>query len=361
MSEDSSAEKEHEPTERKLEEARKRGEVVKSAEINVAAGYAGLLIAAIGFGSGSMTGFGTGAMVLIDQADSLAPLILSGEAGVLGGLLGKLAWALAPWFLLPMIFVFAAVSTQRAMVFAPEKLIPKLQRVSPFSNAKQKFGRSGLFEFAKSFVKLLIIASILGLFINDRLPRILITQAVSPGMAVAELSSLIVEFVFLILLIAAVIGAIDYFWQKAEHLRRNRMTRQELLDELKSSDGDPHMKSQRRQKAIGIATNKMLSDVRNADVVIVNPTHYAVALKWKRGSQHAPICLAKGVDEIAAKIRERASEAGIPLHSDPPTARAIFATVEIGLEIRPEHYKAVAAAIRFAERMRKRARERNGT
>jgi flagellar biosynthetic protein FlhB len=100
----------------------------------------------------------------------------------------------------------------------------------------------------------------------------------------------------------------------------------------------------------------MLADVKGADVIIVNPTHYAVALKWSRTKGAAPICVAKGVDEIAAKIREKAAEAGVPLHSDPPTARAIFATVGLGEQILPEHYRAVAAAIRFAERMRKRVK-----
>lgn len=359
MSEDD-AEREHEPTERKLAEARKRGEMVRSVEINVAAGYGGFLIAALGLGIASLRGFGTEAMVLLDQADSLAPLLLSGEAGPLGGLLGTLLLHVAPFFLLPMVIVFAALMAQQAIVFAPEKLEMKISRINPMSNAKQKFGRSGLFEFAKSFVKLLVISLILGAFLASRMPRIAMSQGVSVGMAVAELGSLIVEFLFLVLLIATAIGAIDYIWQRAQHLRRNRMTRQELLDEMKQSDGDPHVKGQRRRRAIEIATNRMLTDVAKADVVIVNPTHYAVALKWKRGSLHAPLCLAKGVDEIAARIREHAAEAAVPIHSDPPTARAIFATVEIGQEIRPEHFKAVAAAIRFAERIRKRARERSG-
>lgn len=355
------AEREHEPTERKLAEARKRGDLVRSAEVNVAAAYGGLLIAAAGMGLASLRGLGTEAMVLLDQADSLAPLLLGGASGPLGGLIGGFLWHIAPWFLLPMALVIAALMAQQSIVFAPEKLMPKLSRINPLANAKQKFGRSGLFEFGKSFFKLVTISLILGGFLISRMPRIVLSQAASSGMIVAELGRLIVEFLFMMLLIAATIGAIDYLWQRAEHLRRNRMTRQEVIDELKQSDGDPHVKGQRRQRAIEIATNRMLSDVTKADVVIVNPTHYAVALKWKRGSLHAPLCLAKGVDEIAARIRERAAEYAIPIHADPPTARAIYATVEIGREIRPEHYKAVAAAIRFAERIRQRARERRGT
>jgi flagellar biosynthetic protein FlhB len=104
----------------------------------------------------------------------------------------------------------------------------------------------------------------------------------------------------------------------------------------------------------------MISEVAKADVVIVNPTHYAIALKWERGAKKAPVCIAKGVDEIAARIREVAAEAGVPIHSDPPTARALYAAVDIGEEIRAEHYRPVAAAIRFAEKMRRRSRARGG-
>ena len=161
----------------------------------------------------------------------------------------------------------------------------------------------------------------------------------------------------LVALIAAVIGAIDYLWQRAEHLRRNRMSRKELMDEMKQSEGDPHMKSQRRQRGVEIATKQMVADTAKADVVIVNPTHYAVALQWKRESRRPPVCLAKGVDEVAARIREVAMEHGVPIHSDPPTARALHATIDIGQEIHPDHYKSVAAAIRFAEKMRQKAKK----
>jgi flagellar biosynthetic protein FlhB len=127
-----------------------------------------------------------------------------------------------------------------------------------------------------------------------------------------------------------------------------------MMDEHKNSEGDPHLKAKRRQKGQEIATNRMLSDVKTADVIIVNPTHYAVALKWDRASGRAPICVAKGVDEIAARIRERAAESGVPLHSDPPTARMLFVHLDVGQEVQPEHYRAVAAAIRFAEAMSKK-------
>jgi flagellar biosynthetic protein FlhB len=136
------------------------------------------------------------------------------------------------------------------------------------------------------------------------------------------------------------------------------MSRKELMDETKDSEGDPVMKQQRRQRAYDIATNRMMADVPKADVVIVNPRHYAVALRWDRTAGGAPVCVAKGVDEVALRIRTVAMEAGVPIRQDPPTARALHASVEIGAEIRPEHYRPVAAAIRFAEAVRKRARRK---
>ena len=136
------------------------------------------------------------------------------------------------------------------------------------------------------------------------------------------------------------------------------MSYQEVRDELKSSEGDPALKQQRRQKGYEIAMSQMMADVDTADVVLVNPTHFAVALKWDRLSGRAPVCVAKGADHVAFAIRERAIAAGVAIRSDPPTARALHASLNIGDEVQPEHYKPVAAAIRFAESLRKMARRR---
>jgi flagellar biosynthetic protein FlhB len=162
------------------------------------------------------------------------------------------------------------------------------------------------------------------------------------------------EFLALACMVALVFGAIDYLWQKFEHLRRNRMSHEDLKREFKESDGDPHMRARRRHRAREIATRHMLREVASADVVVINPQHYAVALKWNRARRTAPICVAKGVDQIAMRIREQASLAGVPLHSDPATARALYATIGLGEAIHPEHYMAIAAAIRFADGIRKR-------
>lgn len=355
-----SGEKPHEATPRKLEEARRKGQIPRSQDLNTSAAYLGLLLALVALGGWSVERLGTGLMVLIDQPDRLAPLVFGAAAAPMGGLLATLALGLAPWLALPAALALLSVIAQRSLVFTGMNLEPRLSRISPLATAKQKFGRKGLFEFAKSTVKLVVVSTVLAVFLAREAEAILGLLHLSPGMIAAELARLLAGFLAVILVVSAAIAGLDYLFQVSEHLRRNRMSLKELRDESKESEGDPHLKHERRRRGIDIATNRMLAEVPKADVVIVNPMHYAVALKWSRKRGAAPVCLAKGVDEIAARIREAAAEAGVPLHRDPPTARALFATVDLGQEIRPEHYKAVAAAIRFAEAMRARAKGRRG-
>lgn len=277
---------------------------------------------------------------------------------------GVPGWALAmvvpvlPFLIAPGAAALGCLLAQRGLIFSGEKLAPKLARINPVANAGHKFGRSGLVEFLKNTAKMVLVAGLLGYFLTSRLSDMILSLQLPAAPVAALLARMIADFLVLITLILGVLGGLDYLWQRMDYLRRHRMTRQEVVDEFKQSEGDPHMKGQRRQRARAIAMNRMLADVPKADVVLVNPTHYAVALKWNRRSGRPPVCLAKGVDEVAARIREAAATAGVPIHSDPPTARALYARIDIGREIRPEHYAPVAAAIRFAERMRKRARER---
>lgn len=346
-----------EPTPQKLQKARERGEVARSADLSVAAAYGGLVLVALAAGAASLAHLGTTLAVLVDQPDRIAPLLFDGPAaGPAGGILLRVATAAAPWFAAPALAVLLSILAQRGLVVAPQKLAPKLSRLSIATNARNRFGRSGLFDFAKAIVKLTLYATCLGMYLRARLPAIVAVAAAEPGVAVALLARLGVEFLFLVLLIAAGIGAIDAVWQHADHRRRNRMSRKEMTDEAKEAEGDPHMKQQRRQRAQEIAMSRMMAEVPRADVVIVNPTHYAVALAWSRKPGSAPVCVAKGVDEIAATIRRIAAEAGVPVHRDPPTARALHAGTGIGQQIAEDHYRAVAAAIRFAERMRMRSR-----
>ncbi len=349
--------KQFEPSQKKLDDARKKGEIPRSVDLTTAAAYGGILVAAFAFGPAAVVGLGDALMILLDQSDGLARVTFAGpQNALMGGVLWEVVISVAPLFAVPAIFAILAVIGQGAFVVAPAKIKPKLSNISILQGFKKKFGRNGFFEFAKSFSKLLIFGTVLFLFLWQQMDRMIGSMFMSPGMIVVELVRLVLALMLIVLVIALVIGGVDFLWQRAEHMRKHRMSRKEMMDELKQSEGDPMMKQQRRQKGMDLATNQMLADVPDANVVVVNPTHFAVALKWDRMSATAPICVAKGTDEIAARIREVAAENGVPLHSDPPTARALHATVDVGDEIPPEHYKAVAAAIRFAESIRAKAK-----
>lgn len=352
------SEKEHEPTERRLQQAREKGEVPVGRDLLAAAALAGFVLALMVPDSGLR--IANALTLLLDQAETLAPSLGSGDPAPWTGFAADLAFGLAPAFLLPGLAVLVVLIAQQGLVLAPTRLEPKLSRVSLLAGARRRFGREGLFDFAKSAVKLVLISLVLGSFLVGEADRILAAMTLQPGQVLLLLGRLIVTFLLMVLVVQSVIGAIDLLWQQFEHRRRNRMSRKELTDEMKQSEGDPQMKAQRRQKAMAIASNRMLADVATADVVVVNPTHYAVALRWNRQSRGAPVCVAKGVDDLAARIREKAAEAGVPLRHDPPTARALYASVALGEEIRPEHYRPVAAAIRFAEGLRARVRRAGG-
>lgn len=356
---DEDQDKQFEATEKKLQDARKKGEIARSTDLNTAAAYAGFLLAGFAAAPAALNGFGEVAQVFLARPDRLANYLFEGDPRGPGG---ALLWGMfRGLFLLVGIAALCAllsILAQRSFVVAPEKLKPKLSRISPLSNAKNKFGRGGLFEFSKSTFKLLLVTGILTLYLKSRLPEMLMLMGVSSQVGLASFLRMTLEFWAVVVVTLFAIGAVDYMWQFFEHLRKNRMSHQEMKDEVKQSEGDPQAKQQRRQRGMEIAMNQMLADVPGADVVMVNPTHYAVALKWERNNRSAPVCVAKGVDEIAARIRERANEAGVPIFSDPPAARAIHAAVDLGQEIQPEHYEAAAAAIRFADKMRVKAQAR---
>ena len=295
--------------------------------------------------------------LFIDRSSDLAPLLL-GDGGrtLAGGMMIHFVAAIAPWLLLACGGGDAGYSGPTQFHCKRKKLQPKLDRISPLANLKNKFGRNGLFEFAKSFVKLCVISLVLGpIFLAYRWPQLMQTMALEATLGATVMLQMSVGFLAAVVGIGALIGIVDFIWQSFEHLRKNRMSHQELKDEAKQTEGDPYFKQERRERGRAIATNRMLADVPEADVVIVNPEHYAVALSWDRNPGSAPVCVAKGTDHIALRIREIATEAGVPLHRDPPTARALHATTELGEQIAPEHYRAVAAAIRFAETMRRKA------
>jgi flagellar biosynthetic protein FlhB len=354
-----SGEKVFDPTPQRLAEARRKGDIPRSTDVTAAASYLALLAVCGTAGGYALVQAGSVLMIFIAQPDRLMGALLGpGGPGLSGAILLEALAALAPVFLVPIGAVLVSLFAQQAITFSGEKLEPKLSRLSLVANAKKKFGAAGLVEFGKGAAKLALVATALSLYLARDLDRMI-------GAATAEaavLGGMMMESLGVLLTITTVIAVsvalLDVVWQQFEHRRRLRMSYQDLREESKQSEGDPYMKAQRRGRAEAIATNRMLLDVPKADVVIVNPIHVAVALRWSRAKGSAPVCVAKGEDALALKIREIAATAGVPLHDDPPTARALHATVAIGREIAPEQYRAVAAAIRFSERMRKAARAR---
>jgi flagellar biosynthesis protein FlhB len=356
--EDDSPDKEHDASPQRLLEARKKGDIPRSTDLVTAASTGGFVAALVLLGGWAVTRAGNAGMVLLDQSDRLSHVMTTGATAPLAGILLAFAGPPIALLLFPPVAVLALLFATRGFLVTPDKILPKLSRLSPIATARHKFGAEGLVEFAKSAVKLGLVSVILYVFLAARFEDVMATVYLTPALSISALARLTVDFLLLILAVTVVLGSADYLWQVHLHRKRNMMSRKEMMDEFKESEGDPHFKASRRQRAQEVATNRMLADVERADVVVVNPTHYAVALRWERGKGGAPVCVAKGVDEIARAIRARAAEHGVPIHSDPPAARAIHAAVEIGQEIRTEHFRAVAAAIRFADRMRGKARKR---
>lgn len=341
-------EKPHDPTQKRIDDARREGQIARSQDMLTAAAYAGFLLAALAFGPAALQQAGRAGTAFLDRP----------EAGETLFAVPAMAAAALPFLLVPGLCVLLLLLAQRGLLFTPGNLKPRLSRIDPIATARHKFGPDGLFDFAKSLLKMALIGLLLFMLLRGEAEEILAASALAPGPGTLWLLHLLQRFLAFVLALAIVIGAVDFLWQVLRHRIRLRMSRQELLDEHRESEGDPQARSTRRQRGQDIAMNRMMADLPKADVVIVNPTHYAVALQWKRESGLAPICIAKGVDEVALKIREAARAHGVPIHHDPVTARALHATVEIGAPIAPEQYRPVAAALRVAHSMRRKARAR---
>lgn len=355
MSDEDKDDRQHEPSEQKLRKAREQGDIPRSAEATTALAYLGFF--------GSLT-FGL-AVLVPPWLATARNLLDAGSVPENGGAAVQSlalisAGAVLAVALVPAMLVLVGLIVQRGLVFTPSRIAPDLKRIDPFKNAAQKFGRTGLSSFAISLGKLAAIGTGGVLLFSSLGKTIAQSAAMTAAAWIEALPVLIRQVLTLALVVAILFAGVDLLWKHFDFRRRNRMTRKEVEDEHKDSEGDPHLKAARRQKAVDLALGSMLADVEKADVVIVNPTHYAVALEWKRGSGKAPVCLAKGVDEVAARIRERAREHKVPIWSDPPCARALHARTRIGEEVPREQFGPVAAAIRFAEAMRAKARRGYG-
>ena len=344
MSARDEGERTEQATPKRLEDARSKGEGPRSPDLAVALSFAGAAAFCLWQGPDALARSGA----------ALAALVEGGAQGEWPGrarIIGTVA-PLAGLLALPAALVLGGLAAQRSVVVAPAKLAFKPSRLSVLSNAKQKFGPSGLFEFAKAALKLALVCGAAGVVAAREIDRI----ALSPALPAAPAALLPLELAMTLLvamaLLTAPIAAADLLWQRFDFGRRNRMSRQETKDEAKEAEGDPHIKAQRRARAQGLATGPMLAEVAKADVVVVNPVHFAVALRWSREPGTAPVCVAKGRDEVALRIRRAAEQAGVPVRHDPPVARALHAAASLGAEVPPDTWRAVATLIRFADRVR---------
>ena len=339
----SDLDKPYEASQKKLDDARNKGEIARSSEANSALVMVGML-----FWLSILIPYGLD-QSLWNIARMWSPDDQS-QINLLPAWFGFFSIIVSLGILPLLIIVF--VTVQRGWTFNFDKLQPKISRISIIKNAKQKFGSNGVFEFSKSLIKLITFSLIFAVFVS-----MVAEEVITAALLDIKISSILGWKLFqglfaLCTMLFVLIGFIDFIWQKRRHLEQNKMSHQELKEEVKEDQGDPYFRQSRKQQAQSIAMNTMLTDARDADVIIANPTHYSVALKWVRLPGSAPICVAKGVDHIALLIRTIASDANIPIHEDVPTARALYASVDVGDEIPPQHYAAVATAIRFAENAR---------
>ena len=338
---------------RKLEEARKRGEVPKSQDVvswaSLAAASGTIMIA--------------GGWLVRDLVDHLTPFVMRPDAFDLnnGGAVGVARLALeaaAPSIVAVMgataLAGAAGNLVQHGFLLTTGPLAPQASRLSPMAGFKRLFGVDGLVQFLKSALKVGVVGFVAWAILAPHAREF----ELLPGMDLMALLPFAMEMLrnlfFGVLAVLGVIAGADWFWQRQRFMVRMRMTKEELKEDYKQSEGDPRIKARIRQLRMERAKRRMIQNVPKATVVVMNPTHYAVALRYDADETPAPICVAKGMDSLALKIREVAEAHNVPVIEDAPLARALYATVDIDEVIPHEQYNAVAKIIGFVMQTAKR-------
>jgi flagellar biosynthetic protein FlhB len=263
--------------------------------------------------------------------------------------------AVAIPLLLLALAAIAGNMIQHRLVWSGESLKPKLSKISLTGGAKRLFSKIALANFVKGLVKISLVGAIMAVLLWPKRYELIGLVAVDPAAVLLVARSLSLEILGSVVAVLAVIAAADYLFQYRQWYERQKMSVRELKEEFKQTEGDPTIKAKIRQLRQARMRKRMMAAVPKASVVITNPTHYAIALQYDRG-MNAPVCLAKGIDTIALKIREVAAAHNIPVIENPPLARALHGTVEIDDEIPPEHYRAVAEVIGYVMKLRNTAR-----
>ena len=343
------AERSEDPTQKRLDEALERGDVAKSQEVNtwfvIAAASLMLMALSAPMGQGIATALrGLIANSYAIRVDGRGFLHQMSKLGI--EVIGAVAIPL-------LVLALAAIVgnlVQHRLVWSAEALKPKLSKISPAAGLKRLFSKQALVNFAKGLVKLALIGAIITLLLwhqRYRLDGLVVTD---PAAILPLAQTLSLEMLGTIVAVLALIAAADYLFQYRQWFERQKMSVRELKEEFKQTEGDPAIKAKIRQIRQTRMSKRMMAALPTASVVITNPTHFAVALRYDRG-MNAPVCVAKGVDALARKIREVATEHSIPVVENPPLARALHGTVEIDQEVPPEHYQAVAEVIGYVMRL----------
>ncbi len=340
------SQKTEQPTDRKLQKAREEGDAPKSQEISgwftLAAG-----LAVFAFMAPSVSSDLARILSLFlarpheMSLDVGSALDLAASTGL------RLVAILGLAFLALMAAAIAGNLVQTGLMFTPKKLAPKLDKLNPVEGVKRMFGPQGWMNFFKGVGKMALVAGAIFIVLWPRRDDLLALPAAAPVGVLMEVYEAAIQLLIAALIVYAVIAAADYAFQKREFIERNKMSLKEIRDEFKETEGDPQVRAKLRQIRQERAQRRMMARVPDAAVVITNPTHYAVALEYEQGRTPAPICVAKGVEEVALRIRELAEEHDIPIVEDPPLARGLHATVELEEPIPPEHYAAVAKVIGY--------------
>lgn len=351
MAEDDGSEKTQDPTQKRLDEAQSRGDVVKSQEVNSWFVLAGAALVISSFSSGVGVGLAGSLRALIEKAHMIrvdGPGLLALAKSVEMMLIGLLGVPL----LMMLLAGLAGNLVQHRLVWSAEALTPKFSKLSPMAGAQRLFGKQAAANFLKGLVKLVALGAVLTAILWPERHRVEAMVRIDPATLLNPVKSLAMQLFGAVVALLAVVAAADYFFQYRQWFERQKMSLQEVKEEYKQSEGDPQIKGRIRQLRQARMKKRMMAAVPTASVVITNPTHFAVALKYDRGMT-APVCVAKGADAIAMRIREVARENEVPIVENPPLARALHATVEIDGEIPVEHYQAVAEVIGYVMRLKR--------
>ncbi|MCB9964315.1 MAG: flagellar biosynthesis protein FlhB [Rhodospirillales bacterium] len=345
--------KTEEPTQKKLDEARKKGQVALSREVNNWIMLLAATLLIVGMAPGIMGDLSAYMREFIAQAHRM-PELPGGLESLLGGSVLKVLSILALPFLFLMFAAFIGPFAQVGPLFAPESLSPNIDKISPVKGFGRIFSKRSFMEFVKGIFKLALVGAVGFFLLYPFFGSVEHLVGLPVPLFLHELELLVLRMMAGVLMVLLVVAVIDLVFQRQQHYQKMRMSKQEVKDEYRQAEGDPHVRARLRQLRGEKARQRMMQAVPQADVIITNPTHYAIALKYDPETMDAPLCLAKGQDNVALRIREVAKEHNIIIYEDKPLARSLYDLVEVDQTIPAEQYQAVAKVISFVFRQKGR-------